>query len=208
MSSTRTAAATGTKKARRPSQKATAPDANREVEVAELPTAAVGQETMADSPAEPMPATEPEALPEKAAEPETSGDAADTTGDAPEAGEAKLSKLDVSALQEKYRELVGRETSSTSKRYLIWKCQQAQKGRIPTGPRDARGPSSEKVDVKVLPMRVPTAAIEPLDAVRRKLGLQSRNEMFRRAMAAFLINAGESDLATHFGATFSVDDAE
>lgn len=140
------------------------------------------------TPAEPAPARKPR---RKKAE-ETDGDA----------GEPKLSKLDIPALQAMYRELIGRDTSSTSKRYLVWRCQQAQKGRIPTGPLAGRR-SGEKIDAKVLPMRVPTAAIEPLDEVWRKLGLRSRNEMFRNAMAAFLVNAGESDLAIQFGASFS-----
>jgi hypothetical protein len=32
--------------------------------------------------------------------------------------------------------------------------------------------------------------------------------MIHKAMAAFLINAGESDLAGHFGATFGPDDVD
>jgi hypothetical protein len=157
---------------------------------------------MTDEPARAVPTTQPQAPGEETAEPEASGDAADRADDAPEAGE-KVSKLSVEDLRARFAEITGRESKSSNRPYLIWRVQQAQKGRVPVGPRARRGDAGP---AKVLPMRVPTAAIEPLDEVRRKLGLRSRNEMFHKAMASFLINAGESDLAGHFGATFSDDD--
>ena len=46
----------------------------------------------------------------------------------------KLTKLTVEELQARYLEIVGRQTSSSNRRYMIWKITQAQKGRIPVGP--------------------------------------------------------------------------
>jgi hypothetical protein len=119
----------------------------------------------------------------------------------------RMSNLDVPALQARFKEFTGRDSTSTDKRCLVWRVQQALKGRVPTGPRWTRRREGEATPTKVLPVRVPAAVAGPLDEVRRRLGLRSCNEMIHKAMAAFLINAGESDLAGHFGATFTPDAA-
>ncbi|MHC4941154.1 MAG: hypothetical protein ACYTHK_19635, partial [Planctomycetota bacterium] len=49
-------------------------------------------------------------------------------------GEPKLTKLSVEELQQLYTEVVGRDTGSSDRRYLIWKIREARKGRIKTGP--------------------------------------------------------------------------
>jgi hypothetical protein len=103
----------------------------------------------------------------KAAEkaPETASDEPEGDGDAEgDEGHEKASKLDVPALQARYRELVGRETRSTSRRYLIWRVQQAEKGRIPTGSRRRKlGPDGEPIAHKVLPIRVPADPVPTPD---------------------------------------------
>lgn len=147
--------------------------------------------------AEPAPKKKASRKKAKASEPATDADDA-------EPGEKKFSAMTVEELQAKHLELIGRPTTSTLKRYLVWRCQQASKGRIPTGPRAGRG--GKAGPVKVLPFRVPETAVEPLKRVQTSLGIRSRNEMFTKALAAFLINAGESDLAQEFGATFSDDE--
>ena len=133
-------------------------------------------------------ATEKEAKPaKKATAPET-----ETTEDAD--GEPKLSKLDVPELQAKYREIVGRETRSSSKNYLVRKVRQAQQGKVAIGPR-SRGETTEH---KVLPIRVPAAAVADLDESWKRLGLKSRTEFFLRAVHAYLEGAGENDTAALF----------
>ena len=112
----------------------------------------------------------------------------------------KLSKLDVPALQAKYLEVVGRETSSTNKRYLIWRVQQAMKGKIPTGPRWGRRADGEAVEMKVVSFRLPAAAVPSLDEAWRRLGIKSRTVFFRVAVHAYLDGAGERDVAALFAA--------
>ncbi|MBM4321008.1 MAG: hypothetical protein FJ125_13915 [Deltaproteobacteria bacterium] len=111
------------------------------------PASAAGAEAKPTAPAhEPAPsATEPAA-------------ATDASAGAATA-EVKLSKLSVEELQAKYREVVGRDTGSSAKGYLLWKIRQAQKGRIPVGPRRTRRADGEAGDFKVLPLRMDT---EPL----------------------------------------------
>ncbi|MCA9631874.1 MAG: hypothetical protein KC766_29675, partial [Myxococcales bacterium] len=95
------------------------------------------QETVAEThmqPTEPEPTSTPDA------------------NDAPVAdgSEKKLSKLSVEELQALYTEVVGRDTGSSDRRYLIWKIREARKGRIPVGPVRRRHAEGEAPDMKVL----------------------------------------------------------
>ncbi|MGE0229471.1 MAG: ribbon-helix-helix protein, CopG family [Dehalococcoidia bacterium] len=111
-------------------------------------------------------------------------------GDAP--AETKLTKLTIPELQAKYLEVVGRATGSSSKSYLVWKIQQAMKGKVPVGPRDSR---QVEGDFKVLPLRMESEMVKRLDEARERLGLASRMELFRVALSAYLKTAGETDVA-------------
>ena len=112
--------------------------------------------------------------------------------DASPAGE-KLTKLDVPTLQARYLEVVGRSTGSDNKAYLIWKIREAQKGRIPVGPR--KSAHREGVTFKVLPLRMESELVDKLDEAWKRQGLHSRMDLFRKSLQAFLENAGEADVA-------------
>jgi len=112
--------------------------------------------------------------------------------DASPAGE-KLSKLDVPTLQARYREVVGRDTGSSNPAYLIWKIREAQKGRIPVGPR--KSAHREGVTFKVLPLRMESDLVDKLDEAWKRQGLHSRMDLFRKSLQAFLESAGEADVA-------------
>ena len=145
---------------------------------------------------EALQAAEVEAKAAKAKQPE-----ADAPADEPEAETAaeaapareKLTKLDVSTLQARYLEVVGRPTGSDNKAYLIWKIREAQKGRIPVGPR--KSAHREGVTFKVLPLRMESELVDKLDEAWRRQGLHSRMDLFRKSLQAFLQNAGEADVA-------------
>lgn len=108
------------------------------------------------------------------------------------AGE-KLTKLEVPELQARYLEMVGRTTGSDNKAYLIWKIREAQKGRIPVGPR--KSAHRDGVTFKVLPLRMESDLVDKLDEAWKRQGLHSRMDLFRRSLQAFLQNAGEADVA-------------
>jgi hypothetical protein len=109
----------------------------------------------------------------------------------------KLTKLDLPTLQARYLEVVGRQTSSSHAGYLRWKITQAQKGRIPVGPR--KSAHREGVTFKVLPLRMESDLVDKLDEAWRRQGLHSRMDLFRRSLQAFLQNAGEADVAEMLG---------
>jgi len=105
----------------------------------------------------------------------------------------KLTKLDVPTLQARYLEVVGRSTGSDNKAYLIWKIREAQKGRIPVGPR--KSAHREGVTFKVLPLRMESDLVDKLDEAWKRQGLHSRMDLFRKSLQAFLAGAGEADVA-------------
>lgn len=127
----------------------------------------------------------------KAKEPEVDIEAIAQTE--PAAAGEKLTKLDVPTLQARYLEVVGRSTGSDNKAYLIWKIREAQKGRIPVGPR--KSTHREGVTFKVLPLRMEADLVDKLDEAWKRQGLHSRMDLFRKSLQAFLESAGETDVA-------------
>jgi hypothetical protein len=122
-----------------------------------------------------------------------------TPGDAsPQPGNNKLTERSVPELQALYSEVIGRDTGSSDRRYLVWKIREAQKGRIPVGPIRRRSANGEGPDVKVLPLRIEAQAVARLDEARQRLGLKSRTDLFRRALADYLAAAGEHEVAQLF----------
>ena len=118
----------------------------------------------------------------------TSGD------DAPQ--ETPLTKLSVEELRQRYIEVIGRETSSTNARYLVWKLREAAKGKILIGPRQRV--SREPGSMKVLPLRMDAELVAQLDEARERLGLSSRMELFRRSLHTYLDQQGEAEVAALF----------
>ena len=127
-------------------------------------------------------------------EPKQPDEHLDTCDDSVEE-ETSLTKLDVDTLRDRYNEIVGRPTGSTDKRYLIWKIRQAQKGKIPVGPIPGRRGDGLGRDYKVLPVRMEADLVERLDEVWKRHGLNSRMELFRKALSAYMADRGETDLA-------------
>jgi hypothetical protein len=93
-------------------------------------------------------------------------------------------------------EVVGRPTGSTSKPYLVWKIREAQKGRIPRGPR--KNAHREGVRFKVLPVRMEAAAVDKLDEAWRSRGIKNRMEFLRGALGRHLKELGAEDAAALF----------
>jgi hypothetical protein len=147
----------------------------------------------------------PEGTPAELPEPSQGPNVAPTPAPAEPAAspaEIKLTKLSVPELRAKYLEVVGRDTASQDRGYLIWKIRQAQKGKVMVGPvRQGRqaGDGAGGDGLKVLPLRMGADLVASLDEARVRLGLKSRMELFRRALKCYLEQAGESDVAGLFG---------
>ena len=99
-------------------------------------------------------------------------------------------------LQARYLEVVGRPTGSTNKAYMVWKIREAQKGRIPLGPR--KNAHREGVTFKVLPLRMESEVVDKLDEAWRSRGIKNRTEFFRGALGCYLKQLGAEDAAALF----------
>ena len=138
----------------------------------------------------------------KTAKPKTRGNKkarATKADEATRSPRGRFTSMTIEELQAGYARAVGRPTGSTDRRYLIWKIREAEKGRVPIGPRATRTPGQEaQTDVKILPLRIGTEAVEKIDAVWRNAGMPSRMEFFRRALGHFLKHLGQRDAAALF----------
>ncbi|MDC0714218.1 DUF2924 domain-containing protein [Stigmatella sp. ncwal1] len=112
----------------------------------------------------------------------------------------RFSAMTVEQLQAMYLEVVGRPTGSDSKAYLIWKIREAEKGRIPVGPRTTCRSQGEPGDMKVLPLRLEGKVVDQLDEAWRSRGIRSRTEFLRRSLACYLTQLGAKDTAALFAA--------
>ena len=111
----------------------------------------------------------------------------------------RFTSMTVEELQAQYASAVGRPTGSTDRRYLTWKIREAEKGRVPIGPRATRTADQEAhTDVKILPLRLDAGAVERIDSAWRNAGMKSRMEFFRRALGHFFRHLGLRDAAALF----------
>ena len=100
----------------------------------------------------------------------------------------RLTKLSVPELRALFAEVIGKETQSESKPYLVHRLRQAHNGKLP-----ARSPKAEPAsprDFKVLPLRLEAAFVAQIDEAWKRMGLRSRTELFRRAVGEWLEGNG------------------
>lgn len=114
----------------------------------------------------------------------------DAPADAPAPAEtepAPKRKRDMSIedLRAEYLRVIGRETGSTDRRYLLWKLSEAAKGKITVGAIEKRAPR-DKADMQVLPLGMERTVVARLDAAWKALGFKSRMAFLRDAMVAYL----------------------
>ena len=107
--------------------------------------------------------------------------------------------MTIEELQQTYARVVGRGTSSVSRPYLQWKIREAEKGRIPIGPRQPRSRDANPADVKVLPLRLEAQTLAAMDEAWRARGIKTRMEFLRRALGHYLAHIGATDAAAMFG---------
>lgn len=101
--------------------------------------------------------------------------------------------MSVEELQARHQELIGRPTGSSNVAYLRWRLRQAERGLIRVG-SEARV-AHDADDILVLPLRMPAPVVEQMDEARRRLGLRSRAELFRRALHGYFVESGEREVA-------------
>ncbi len=112
-------------------------------------------------------AVAPESPPPMVDTPAEENATSDASAATPTHVRGRFTSMSIEELQAKYLEAVGRATGSDDRRYLIWKIREAEKGRIPVGPRKTREGNGEPVDVKILPLRHEAEVVERMDEAWR-----------------------------------------
>jgi hypothetical protein len=110
----------------------------------------------------------------------------------------RFSSMTVEELRRKYIEVVQRETASSSRAYLVWKIREAEKGRIPVGPRRTHAREREPIEVKILPLRLEATTVGLMDEAWRTRGIKNRMDFLRRALGHYLTHLGAADAAAEF----------
>ncbi len=115
-----------------------------------------------------------------------------TTQDTQNAIDRKtLLSYSIEELQAHYLQVVGRPTTSTNRRYILWKLKEAEEGRVRVGPKAQK----EQVPHKVLPLRLPETTVQAIDKAWARQGLPSRMEFLRRALRSYMMELGEYEAA-------------
>ena len=101
--------------------------------------------------------------------------------------------MSIEELRARHQQLIGRPTGSSDVAYLRWRLRQAERGLIRVGAEQRVAHGAD--DILVLPLRMPAPVVERIDEARRRLGLASRAELFRRALHRYFVESGEREVA-------------
>ena len=104
---------------------------------------------------------------------------------AKEPAQTRTRDMTIEELRAEYQRVIGRETGSTDRRYIMWKLNEAAKGRIPIGPSKRRA-ARDKSEMQVLPLNMARTVVVKLDAAVKELGYGSRMAFIRDALVACL----------------------
>ncbi|WP_394845209.1 ribbon-helix-helix domain-containing protein [Pendulispora brunnea] len=115
--------------------------------------------------------------------------------------QARFEGWSIAQLREHYFDLVQRPTGSEDRAYLIWKINEAEKGRVKVGPRQTRRHEGPGPDIMVIPLRIERDLAAAMDDAWRSRGIRNRMEFFRRAVRAYLQRIGARDVAERFNVT-------
>lgn len=112
----------------------------------------------------------------------------------PEAAPAPKRKRDMSIedLRAEYLRVIGRETGSTDRRYLLWKISEAAKGKITIGAVEKHAPR-DKATLQTLPLTLPRDTTRLLDTAVAASGAKSRSAFIRAALIEKLTAIGSDD---------------
>jgi hypothetical protein len=114
-----------------------------------------------------------------------------TTAEAPR----RKRNMTIEELRAEYLRVIGRETNSTDRRYLMWKLNEAAKGKIKIGPVE-KSPARNKADLQVIPISLLRETTRLLDAAIKSTGIKSRSAFIRSALIEKLHTIGNPDAET------------
>jgi len=100
--------------------------------------------------------------------------------------------MTIEDLQAEFRRVIGRDTQSRDRRYLMWRLSAGGLRRSPAGPIQKRAPR-DKADMQVLPLGLLRETTRLLDAAVVASGSKSRSAFIRAALIEKLRSIGGPD---------------
>ena len=102
--------------------------------------------------------------------------------------------MSIEELQAEFRRVIGRDTNSADRRYLLWRLSAGGLRRSPVGPIEKRAPR-DKADMQVLPLGLLRETTRLLDAAVKASGVKNRSAFIRAALIEKLRAIGGADAA-------------
>ena len=100
--------------------------------------------------------------------------------------------MTIEELQAEFRRVIGRDTQSRDRRYLMWRLSAGGLRRSPAGPIQKRAPR-DKADMQVLPLGLLRETTRLLDAAVKATGVKNRSAFIRAALIEKLRAIGGAD---------------
>lgn len=100
--------------------------------------------------------------------------------------------MTIEDLQAEFRRVIGRDTTSTDRRYLLWRLSAGGLRRSPAGPIEKRAPR-DRADMQVLPLGLLRETTRLLDAAVKTAGVKNRCAFIRAALIEKLRAIGGTD---------------
>lgn len=100
--------------------------------------------------------------------------------------------MTIEDLQAEFRRVIGRDTQSRDRRYLLWRLSAGGLRRSPAGPIQKRAPR-DKADMQVLPLGLLRKTTRLLDAAVKAAGVKNRSAFIRTALIEKLRAIGGAD---------------
>lgn len=164
----------------------------KRVAMAASASEAVVEEPAHEAPDLATPFDEPEPGTTEAAPPEDAGTTEDEAIPATAPATKRKRDMTIEDLRAEYARVIGRDTASTDRRYLLWKLSEAAKGKIRVGPIQKRA-LRDKAEMQVVPLGMERTVVAKLDAAWKALGFKSRSAFIRLALIDKLRAIGGPD---------------
>ncbi len=152
---------------------------------------AVVEETAGEAGADDAPATETDA-PAGDDTPIDADAQVEEAGATTEPTPKRKRDMSIEELQAEFRRVIGRDTNSADRRYLLWRLSAGGLRRSTVGPLEKRAPR-DKADMQVLPLGLLRETTRLLDAAVKTAGVKNRSAFIRAALIEKLRAIGGAD---------------
>ena len=129
--------------------------------------------------------------------PRSKSNAANAESTQPKSRKAsRLKGMTTEQLRAAYVRVVGRPTGSKDDAYLRWKINQAEKGKVPVGPRKSAA-EGEPTELMTIAIRIQRGAVRGLDRIVESKGHGSREALMKKTIKKMLTSHKDTTAAAY-----------